>query len=427
MPSPLVLGVVGVLLGAAAALAAALLWARGRLRAERATAEGRVAVAEAVARERETRAAEVLAAQKEAVEAARRELEGSFRGLAAQALEGNNRRFLDQAARELALARETGKGDLERHKSDLRALLEPLGQTLSRLETRTGELEKARESAYGGLREGLESLTRVAATLQEKTTSLATALRGSEAKGRWGELALRNVVELAGMTEYCDFTVQETVAGGRRPDMIVRLPGERLIAVDAKAPLAGYLAAQEAATPEVREEHLIRHARDLRQHVRALSARGYAADLEGNVDLVVMFLPGDPFLAAGMAHDADLLEDALRARILVCTPTTLVALLRTVAIYWQQRSLAENAERIAEVARELYERAALFGEHLDGVGKGLQEAIKAYNQTVGSFETRLKPMSRRLEDFKVTEQARRAVATPRWIEEAPREIQEPML
>jgi DNA recombination protein RmuC len=203
--------------------------------------------------------------------------------------------------------------------------------------------------------------------------------------------------------------------------MIVRLPGNRLIAVDAKAPLAGYLAALEATSDTEREDHLARHARDLRSHVRTLAARDYALGLGSEVDLVVLFLPGDPFLGAAFARDPEIQVEALRSRVLIATPTTLVALLRTVAIYWQQRSLAENAEQIAEIARELYDRATVFSEHLARMGKGLAGAVEAYNSAVGSFERRLLPLSRQLESLKVAEQSKRQMEHPALLGELPRE------
>jgi DNA recombination protein RmuC len=202
--------------------------------------------------------------------------------------------------------------------------------------------------------------------------------------------------------------------------MIVRLPGERRIAVDAKVPLSGYLEAHEASTEEAREAALDRHVAALRLHVRTLAGRDYAEGLGGGTDFVVLFLPGDPFLAAAFSRDPELQVDALRSRVLVATPTTLVALLRTVAIYWQQQSMAENAALIADTARELYERAALFGEHLGRVGKGLRDAVDNYNSAVASFDSRFVPMGRKLEELKITKQARRVLESPGVVEQAPR-------
>ncbi len=208
------------------------------------------------------------------------------------------------------------------------------------------------------------------------------------------------------MTEHCDFEEQETVSSGGRPDMTVRLPGGRFIAVDSKVPLSAYLEAAEAADDAARNAALDRHVAALKAHVKALAGREYARELKGDVDLVVLFLPGDPFLSAAFSRSPDLQVEALRSKVLLATPTTLVALLRTVAIYWQQRALAENAELIASAARELYERTAVFAEHLGKVGRGLGTAVDAYNSAVGSFEKRVVPTGEKLKELKAVEGGR---------------------
>lgn len=344
---------------------------------------------------------------------ARQELRDSFDALAAEALRGNRDEFLKLADR-----------DHEERRHRIESLLDPLRDTLKRLEERTAEMERARVGAYGALDLQLKSLLEATAKLQDRTTSLTTALRGSQTQGRWGEIALRNIVELAGMLEHVDFEEQKETADGRRPDMVVRLPGERFLAVDAKVPFNAYMDAMEAATPEARDAALDRHVQALRTHVRALAARDYAQNVKGDVDLVVLFLPGDPFLSAAFERAPDLQVEALRARVLLATPTTLLALLRTVAIYWQQKSLAENAERIAEVARAIYERTTVFSEHLARVGKGLESAVDAYNRAQGSFVRRLLPMHRQLEELKAAEGASRSMESPTPVEIAPRDLEE---
>jgi len=388
--------------------------------------------AEAARRELERTVAtgeERLAAAQRAVEEqrrflleSRRELQDAFRSLAGEALRGSSEQFLTLAEQRLGAARSDARADLDERRQAVEALLEPLRETLGRLDQRTAALETARVEAYSGLSEQLRRLSLTTGDLQERTSSLATALRGSGTQGRWGEVALRNVAELAGMSEHCDFVEQTAVEGGRRPDMTVRLPGNRWIAVDAKAPLRAYLDAVEATDSQERKRRLDEHVRALRQHVRDLAQRDYASSLPGEVDLVVLFLPGDAFLAAAFQHEPELQVEALRSKVLLATPTTLVALLRTVAIYWQQRSLAEHAEEIAGVARELYDRAAKLGEELDGVGRGLQTALDAYNRVVGSFKHRLLPMSTRLEQLKATEQSRRELTAPEEIDTAPRSV-----
>jgi len=374
----------------------------------------------ATLRERAEAAARFAEEQKDFVATSRKELEDSFQALASVALRGNTQEFLRLADEKWKAARETAAHDLDDRRKSIEVLLAPLKDTLGRLESHTSELEKAREGAYQGLAHQLEGLRAATSSLEERTTTLASALKGSGAQGRWGEIALRNVVELAGLSEHVDFTEQEQLADGKRPDMTVRLPGGRFIAVDSKVSLTAYLEAVDAAGPDERARALDRHVASLRSHIRTLAARDYAETVPGDVDLVVMFLPGDAFLGAAFERNPDLQTEALRNRILVATPTTLVALLRTVAIYWQQRALAENAERIAEVARELYERGARFGDHLDKVGEGLSKAVSAFNEAVGSFERRFLPMARQLDELKASQQTKLALEVPRTVEEVPR-------
>jgi len=374
----------------------------------------------AVARRDAERAQEEIAKQREFLESTKKDMENTFKALATGVLEGSTRQFLGFAEERFSRSKSEAEAALEARKQAIQNLLDPLRETLTKLEARTGEIEQARTAAYAKVDEQIAHLAEVTLRLEDKTASLQAALRGNTTRGRWGEIALRNIVELSGMTEHCDFTEQTTLEDGGRPDMVVRLPGRRFIAVDAKAPLNAYLAALEAGSDEERNAALDRHVASLRGHVKELASRDYAEGLGGKVDLVVLFLPGDPFLAAAFARAPDLQAEALRLKVLVATPTTLMALLRTVAIYWQQRSIAENAERIATAARTLYERASVFADHLNQVGNGLRGAVDAYNRTVASFERRLLPMSRQLEEMKVTEQSTRQLELPETVEEAPR-------
>jgi DNA recombination protein RmuC len=376
----------------------------------------------AVAKERAEQADALIAELKDFRERSRKDLEDSFKVLAAEALAGSHKQFLNLAEQRLATSEERSKAELEERKKAVETLLAPLQKTLQSLDQKSQDMEKARVDAYSRIDQQVQLLAQATSGLQDKTTSLTTALKSSQVRGRWGEIALRNVAELAGMAEHCDFDEQIAIAEGKRPDMIVKLPGGRRIAVDAKAPLTDFLAAAEAPEEAGREAALDRHVKALRAHVKGLASRDYAAALKSDLDLVVMFLPGEQFLSAAFAQDPDLQVDALRAKVLIATPTTLVALLRTVAIYWQQRSLAENAEAIAEVARELYQRAAKFSEDLERLGKGLSTALGAYNSAVGSFDRRLLPMARRLEQLKVSEQTKRDLRAPEPIEGEPRKL-----
>jgi DNA recombination protein RmuC len=403
----------GLLLGAAGTA----LWLRSRA--------GTLDRDLALSRERLAQAQAVIEEQKGFLAASRKEMEDAFHSLAASALRGNTEQFLQLAQQKWEATRDQSTQDLDARKQAIESLLAPLKESLGRLDARTGDLEKARESAYRLLEDHLEHLHETTRRLEEKTTKLATALRsGSRVSGRWGEIALRNVAELAGMSEHCDFAEQETVADGRRPDMMVRLPGNRFIAVDSKTPLTAYLESLEAKSEPERLAALDRHVAAVRNHVRSLAGREYAETIDGGVDLVVLFLPGDPFLAAAFVREPELQVEALRSKVLLATPTTLVALLRTVAIYWQQQSLAENAERIAATARELYERAAIFGEHLGGLGANLRRAVESYNNAVASFESRLLPSGRKLEEFRLADHSKRRLDPPELIDETPREPNE---
>jgi DNA recombination protein RmuC len=386
------------------------------LTATRAGLERSIAAAEVEIRT----AGKQLEAQRNFVEESRKQLEDAFKALAADALEGSSRQFLKLAEQRWKTTREEAAGELEKRKAAIETLLEPLKLTLKNLDEKTGAMEKERRGAYDALKENLTLLQGATASLQERTTSLDSALRGTQVRGRWGEIALKNIAELAGMSEHCDFSEQATVGDGKRPDMVVKLPEGRLIAIDSKVPLSGYLKAVEAVDESTREAGLREHVQSVRGHIRTLAGRDYAAELEGDVDLVVLFLPGDAFLAAAFGEDPDLQVEALRSRVLVATPTTLVALLRTVAIYHQQRALADNAREIADTARELYDRGAKIGEDLGRAGRGLTTAVKAFNDAVGSFERRFVPMGQKLADLKVTEQSRRELDAPDSVTLAPR-------
>jgi DNA recombination protein RmuC len=429
------------------------LWARNAVAQERARLAGRLSSAETTAlneRQRreelasqlrsseadreemlqaltqaQTQAAEArkyLESQKAYLDRSRQDLENAFKALAAGALEGNAQQFLNLAEERLSRSRSEAVADLDQRKQAIQSLVDPLKEVLVKLEGRTSEMEKARVDAYAKIDQHIRLLLDQTTRLQDKTMSLQTALRGSQVRGRWGEIALRNIAELSGMTEHCDFSEQVTLPDGKRPDMVVRLPGERFIAVDAKAPLTAYLTALEAQTEADRDAALDQHVTALRGHLRTLAGRDYADGLPGEMDMVVLFLPGDPYLAAALSRDPELLPEAIRSRVLIATPTTLVALLRTVAIYWQQRSVAENAEQIATTARVLYERASTFAEHLARMGKGLRSAVESYNQGVASFERRFLPMARQLEEMRVTEQSKRRLESPEIVDEVPRPL-----
>lgn len=319
--------------------------------------------------------------EKETLDASLAKMEAIFKGLAAESLEHSNKSFLGLAT--------------ERMK--------PLVEKLGALQKETQAMEAKRSEAYGSLRNELQSLRDSTTALQEQSTALATALRGSsQTRGKIGEMILRNIVEFAGMTRHCDFFEQKQIAGGGKPDLVVNLPGGGRIPIDAKFPLAAFQDATAAEDPKLRDAKLLQHANDLKEHVKELKRRDYAADLDGEVDFTVLFLPGDHLLAAAYEHNPELQEKALADRILIATPVTLVALLRTVGLYWKQHDLAENAREIQKQAETLHKRVLDFFAHLAGVGKHLGQALDSYNRAVGSYERRVLPAGRQLEQMNAT-------------------------
>ncbi len=361
-------------------------------------ARGECATLRTRAGERETFAAGLAAtldaerkaaAEKLAVlQDAQTRLSDAFKALSADALKSNNEQFLRLAQSHLAQFQEGARGDLDKRQQAIDSLVKPLRETLDKVDVRIGELEKTRVSAYSALSEQLKSLATAQGTLQTETTRLATALSGTRTAGTWGELQLRRVVELAGMVEHCDFSEQE-VAGGQRPDLVVRLPRGQIIAVDAKAPTDAFREAAAAADPAQRALRLADHASKVRGHIDALAARAYWEQFAPSPEFVVLFLPGDQFLAAALEADPAIVDRGINSRVLLATPSTLVALLKAAAYGWRQEAMSRNAEEIARLGRELYDRVAVFGEHLEKTGRGLEQATAAYNKAVGSFESSL--------------------------------------
>jgi DNA recombination protein RmuC len=342
--------------------------------------------------------------RKLATDEVRRQLVGEFAELSRQALESNNSQFLELADARLAHAQQAARGDLDHRTQAIEQLLTPLRDQLGRYEQGLRLLELERQKAYTGLSEQVQSLTQSQDKLQSETRNLVTALRSPATRGRWGEMQLRRVVEMAGMVEHCDFEQQVTTDGtdGKlRPDMVVTLPGARQVVVDAKVPLQAFLDANEANDEAERKAHLVVHARHLRTHVDALSKKGYWEQFENSPEYVVAFIPGDALLAAALEHDPTLLEHAVSHQVLLATPTTLIALLRMVASGWQQEALAENAREVQDMGRELYKRLATFGDHMARTGRSLSGAVESYNRAVGSLERNVLPQARRFHELGV--------------------------
>ncbi len=350
------------------------------------------------------------------------EMEKQFKALSADALDRSSRQFLDLATERFAVAQKQASGDLAQRQQAFEALVKPLGESVGKLETQVEAIERARQQAYGNITEQLRALTDGSRELRTETANLVTALRRPSARGRWGELQLRRVVEMAGMVGHCDFEEQATVTsddGRLRPDLVVQLPGGKSVVVDAKAPLDAYLDATEAADEEVSRAKLVAHARQIRTHVDKLAAKGYWQQFPDAPDFVVLFIPGDALLSAAYEHDASLIEHAVANRVLIATPVTLIALLRAVAYGWQQESIAENARQIAELGAEMQSRLATYVEHVAKVGRGLDSAVDAYNKSVGSLETRVLVTARKFTELGVSE---RDIDEPAGLERRPREL-----
>jgi DNA recombination protein RmuC len=279
---------------------------------------------------------------------------------------------------------------------DIETLVGPVRETLARVERQLHDSDLARTRSQAELREQVEFTRLGAEQLRQQTQALVTALRRPEARGRWGELQLRRVAELAGMAAHVDFDEQVVIDGGQRPDMVIRLAGGKNVVVDSKVSLAAYLEAASASDGTEREARMAAHARHLRAHVDQLSAKAYWSSLPETPEFVIMFVPGEAFLAPALEYDQGLLEYALARRVHLATPTTLVSMLRTVQYAWQQQALSENAREVFELGRELYDRLSGLGRHLDKVGKSLTAAVGAYNQAVGTMESRVLVSARRL-------------------------------
>ncbi len=335
------------------------------------------------------------------LEEARARLAEAFQALSAEALRHNNQAFLELARQSLARFHEAAKGELEARRQAVEALARPIRESLEKVDARIRELEQARAGAYAALSEQVRGLLEVQRELRGETARLVKALRQPHVRGRWGELQLRRVVDMAGMAEHCDFQEQVSAAdgeGGRlRPDLVVHLPGGKRIVVDAKAPVDAYMAAVEAPTEEERRRLLERHAKQLRQHIDQLGRKQYFAQFQPSPEFVVLFVPGEAFFSAALAVDPELIEYGTRRQVIPASPTTLIALLKAAAYGWRQEAVARNAAEVARQGRELYQRLGKLGEHWVQVGRRLEQAVQAYNRSVGTLEGRVLPAARRFE------------------------------
>jgi DNA recombination protein RmuC len=397
-----------------------------QLQAELSSSRARVAeLATGLDRERAS-AAEKLAV----LEQAKGALSDAFKALSAEALSANNQSFLTLAQQQLEKFGEAAKGDLEKRQQAIGEMVAPVRETLAKVDGQIQELEKARVGAYTELKTQVAGLMDSQAQLRAETGNLVRALRQPSVRGRWGEIQLKRVVEMAGMLEHCDFFEQASVdvadQGRLRPDLLVRLPGGKTIVVDAKAPLEAFLDGTEAADDGARAEAMTRHAAQVRAHLRQLGGKKYWEQFDHSPEFVVMFLPGENFFSAALEKDPSLIEAGIDQSVIPATPTTLIALLRAVSYGWRQERLAQNAQQISTLGKELYERLSVMGGHFAKVGRGLGTAVEAYNSAVSSLESRVLVTARRFKELKAAPESAELIELAP-LDHTAREIQAPEL
>ena len=352
-------------------------------------------------------------------------LKAQFKVMAAAALENNSANFLQLATTALQTSQAKAVGDMSQKEEAVRNLVEPIAKSLEGMNQQIQDLEKARSQAYGTLTTQVHSLLETQKALQTETGNLVKALREPQARGRWGELQLHRVLELAGMLEYCDFKEQLSFNDEERrfrPDVIVDLPGGKQVIVDAKVPLTAYLAALEAPDDETRNARLKDHARQVRQHIESLGNKTYWAHLGCTPEFVVLFLPGEVFFRAAMDADPELIEYGVSQKVIVASPTTLIALLKAVAYGWNQKSLAESARNISEAGKTLYDRLCTMTGYLEDLGRKLGGAVKSYNEMLSSVERRVLPVARKFPELDRSLSADSLPEIPQ-LERTPRELQ----
>ena len=355
------------------------------------------------------------------------ELEDRFAALASGVLESNSQKFLGLVSERFEKHKVDADQSLEKRHEAIQSIVKPLDEKLGKFDTRIQEIEKHRQEAYGAIKEQVTALHNSQQLLGQETRKLVQALRAPKTRGRWGEIQLKQVFEMAGMTEHVDFELEshiETDAGARRPDAIVHIPGGRSIVVDAKTSMEAYLDALEAETPADKDAHLLRHAQQVKTHVKQLASKDYQKNLTEAPDFVVMFIPGESFVAAAAEADPGLIEFAFENKVLIASPTTLMALVKAIAYGWQQDRMAKNVIEVQKLATEIYERLTTFGSHLDKVGRTLGQSVSAYNSAVASLEGRVLPSTRKFEALGVVPE-NSELPSPKGVEQDPRQLTAP--
>ncbi|AHC99324.1 DNA polymerase V [Leisingera methylohalidivorans DSM 14336] len=352
------------------------------------------------------------------------QMEHKFASLASGVLKQNSENFLSLVSERFQAHSKSADADLAKRHAAIEGLVKPLDQKLGQFGERIKEIEKARNEAYGAIQTQVKHLAEGQAALGGETRKLVQALRAPKTRGRWGEMQLRQVFEMAGMAEHVDYELEKSVGtddGLRRPDAVVRIPGGKSIVVDAKTPLEGYLDALEAETPDQQQEALLRHSGHVKTHVRQLASKSYQSALGETPDFVVMFIPGETFVSAAVEADPGLIEYAFENKVLIATPTTLMALVKSIAYGWQQEKMAENAVEVQKTAKELYDRLSTFSRNLASVGRSLSSSVNNYNKAVGSLEARVLPSARKFEAMGVVAQDAE-LEDPGQVETEPRQV-----
>ena len=359
----------------------------------------------------------------ETIEESRKQLESSFTVLSQQALKLNNENFLTLAKEKLSQFQIQAEANLDKKEKSIETLLQPIQSALKNTEAQIQSIEKERKESFGSLSQHLKIINESQADLRLETQNLVQALRRPEVRGQWGELTLKRIAELAGMVDHCDFYEQQQSDSSDsrlRPDMIVRMPDQRELIIDAKTPLDAYLNATQATDTNLREQSLIRHARNVRERMRELASKAYWSQFKNSPDFVVLFIPGEQFLSAALEQDPQLLEDALKNKVILATPTSIVALLRAVAFGWRQISVAENAEKIRELGEDLYHRLATFAEHLQKLGKHLDTSVEQYNKAMGSLDRQVLSGARKFTELGI--EKKKTIPELKIVENTPKSL-----